>query len=223
MLNQAGQIEYSVDLPQLSFDNLSVLQNGNALVCDQWRNRCVEAGQEGVIREFSVNFLGADQPMYFTNQSPDGSIYAYLGFNRGIVNGTPTVDRYIMEFDLESRTFIPLFQTQHTGSSGSYITLDLYSDSEGNPGLFFNIQPRPQQAYHLSPEGMSYILENADLSNPHSLESLLHRKINGMPVVEVIGSNLPIDTWGIGARMTEDGAYTVIASSLGFLQFYQRP
>ena len=196
----------------------------NALLCDHWRNRCVEAGREGVIREFSVNFLGADQPMYFTNQA-GGIIHAYLGINRGVVKGEPTVDRYIMEFDLETKTFTPLFETQHTGSSGSYITLDSYSDSEGNLGLFFNVQPLPRKVYHISRSGLEFIKEIME-SGPttFSLEDLMSKKIDGNPIIVEVGKNLQIDTWGIGARMTEDGIpYVDISSSGGYLHLFGLP
>ena len=234
VLNQAGEIEYSVDLPQLSFDNLSVSQKETVLLCDHWRNRCVEAGREGVIRDFSVNFNAADpsnanqtsdQPMAFTNQAPgEDIIFAYLGFHRGMLDGTPTTDRYIMEFDVESRTFTPLLQTRYTGTRGSAIPLESYLSSDNDfGGFFFIIGPKPMEIYHVSPEGRDFIRNNTAESVPSSLGSLLHETSEGVPVIQRIGAELPQDAWGIGARMTEDGAYTVIASSLGLLQFYPIP
>jgi len=228
VLNQAGQVEYSVELPRLSLDNLSVLQKENALLCDHWRNRCVEAGREGVIREFTVNFNAADptmayqtpdQPMSMTNQAPDGSIYAYLGFNRGIVNGEPTVDRYIMEFDMESRTFTPLFETQHTGSSGSVISFDSYVTPNSDSGFFFRTGPVPMVLHHVSPEGLDYLRSTISSNNVLSLKNLLGKKIGDIPIIEVTARGLPQDSWGMGARITEDELpYVVIGGSGGYLR-----
>jgi len=224
VLNQTGQVEYSVDLPSKSYDNLSVLQNGNALLCDHWRNSCVEAGRDGVIREFTVNFNGADQPMSMTNQAPDGSIYAYLGFYRGIVKGEPTVDRFIMAFDLETRTFAPLFQTQWTGTSGSVITLDSYATSNSDLGFFFITGPVPMVAYHVSPEGLDYLRSDISSNNVPSLKTLLGKEVDNIPIIEVTARGLPQDAWGIGANTTIEGhPYVVIASAAGYLQFYEKP
>jgi len=233
VLNQAGEFEYSVKLPSKSYDNLSVLLSGNALLCDHWRNSCVEAGRDGIIREFNVNFNVADpsvanqtpdQPMSMTNQAPDGSIYAYLGFYRGIVNNKPLVDRYIMEFDVETRVFTPLFETQDTFDAGSVIPLDSYYSHEGEPGLFFITGPVPMVAHHVSPEGLDYLRSGISSNNIPSLKNLIGKKIDNIPIIEVTARGLPQDAWGIGARMTNNGQpYAIFGSSMGYLQFSEIP
>jgi len=54
MRDHSLQHLYSVNLGDIVFGNISILNTGNGLACDQWRRggRCVEFGPEGIVRPY---------------------------------------------------------------------------------------------------------------------------------------------------------------------------
>jgi len=223
VLDTHGNIQYSKNIGKLNANALSILNTDpiHGLACEQWRNICIEFGPEGIVRQLYINFMGADQPLLFSNQSLDGAIYAFLGWKRGLVDGIPTVDFHIMELDLETKTFKNLLQTQHTGSDAGGISLDTYTNSNNETGLFFYTRPG-MTAYHITPEGLAYLRSNSSEENIPSIGDLLQIDIDGIPIIEQIGNNLPMDALGIGAGITEnEHPYAVISSNIGYIQFYK--